>query len=188
MDPEEIQASGDPVDVLRRKGGDYTNNFPVVPNEITNWLDEQRAVTETCTLANLSHHMTSLRVTGPDAETLLRDLSVNSFEHYEVGTAKQLVMCNPNGHIIGDGPMLKLAADEYYSAGMLAANWVRYNVETGEYDVEIETEPRTSAQAGDPEKFVRPEQAHTSPSEPSIQRDSGVIARRHTDTHARNRR
>jgi len=154
MDPEEIQASGNPVEVLRRKGGDYTDNFPVVPNEITNWRDEQRAVTETVSLANLSHHMTSLRVTGPDAEELLRDLSVNSFENYEVGKAKQLVMCNPNGHIIGDGPMLKLAEEEYYSAGMLAANWVRYNVETGDYDVAVETEPRTSAHEGDPEKFV----------------------------------
>ncbi|MGQ4557602.1 aminomethyl transferase family protein [Halobellus sp. GM3] len=154
MDPEEIQASGDPVRVLREKGGDYTDNFPVVPNEITNWLDEQRAVTETCTLANLSHHMTSLRVTGPDAEELLRDLSVNSFESYEIGRAKQLVMCNPNGHIIGDGPMLRLGDEEFYSGGMLSANWVRYNLETGDYDATVETEPRTSAHEGDPENFI----------------------------------
>ncbi|MFD1685027.1 hypothetical protein [Halobellus litoreus] len=154
MDPEEIQASGNPVEVLRRKGGDYTDNFPVVPNEQTNWLDEQRAVTETVSLANLSHHMTSLRVTGPDARDLLRDLSVNSFENFEVGRAKQLVMCNPNGHIIGDGPMLRVDDEEYYSAGMLSANWVRYNLETGDYDATVETEPRTSAHEGDPEKFV----------------------------------
>ncbi|WP_049987499.1 aminomethyltransferase family protein [Halobellus rufus] len=154
MDPEAIQASGDPVEVLRQKGGDYTDNFPVVPNEITNWLDEQRAVTESVSLANLSHHMTALRVTGPDAEDLLRDLSVNSFENYDVGRAKQLVMCNQNGHIIGDGPMLRLDDEEYYSAGMLSANWVRYNLETGDYDATVETEPRTSAHEGDPENFV----------------------------------
>ena len=154
MDPTEIQASENPVYVLRQQGSDYTDNFPIVPNEQTNWLDEQRAVTETVSLADLSHHMTSIRVTGPDATALLRDLSVNSFENYDVGRAKQLVMCNPNGHIIGDGPMLRLDDNEYYSAGMLSANWVQYNVETGDYDVTVETEPRTSAHEGDPETFV----------------------------------
>lgn len=75
MDPTEIQASENPVHVLRQQGSDYTDNFPVVPNEQTNWLDEQRAVTEAVSLADLSHHMTSLRVTGPDATDFLRDLS-----------------------------------------------------------------------------------------------------------------
>ncbi len=154
MDPEAIEAADDPVDLLRRQGRDYTENFPVVPNEVTNWLDEQRAITETVTLADLSHHMTSLRVAGPDARRLLADLSVNDFEAFPVGRAKQVVMCNPNGHVIGDGPLLRLAADEYYGPGVLSANWVRYNAETGDYDVAVETEPRTSAIDGDPEQFV----------------------------------
>jgi len=154
MDPEEIQASGNPVARLREKGGDYTENFPVVPNEQTNWIDEQQAVTETVSLANLSHHMTSLRVTGPDARDLLAHLAVNDFSTFDVGRAKQLVMCSPDGYIIGDGPMLRLDDEEYYGPGVLSANWVRYHVETGDWDVEVETEPRTSAHEGDPENFV----------------------------------
>jgi len=154
MDPAEIQASDDPVSVLRAKGEDYTANFPVVPNEVTNWLDEQRAITESVALADLSHHMTALRVTGPDARDLLRDLSVNSFETYPVGKAKQIVMCNPNGHIIGDGPLLRLDEAEFYGPGVLSANWVKYNQEVGDYDATVEMEPRTSAHPGDPENFV----------------------------------
>jgi glycine cleavage system aminomethyltransferase T len=154
MEPPDIQAAEDRVEILRQQGEDYTSNFPVVPNEYTNWLDEQRAITETCALADLSHHMTSLRVTGPDAEALLARLSVNSFANSDVGRAKQVVLCNPNGHVIGDGPLLRLAEDEFYGPGVLSANWVRYAVETGDWDVEVETEPRTSALPGDPEKFV----------------------------------
>ncbi|MFB6352909.1 MAG: aminomethyl transferase family protein [Halobacteriales archaeon] len=154
MDPEAIQAADDPVELLRRQGEDYTANFPVVPNEHTNWRDEQRAITETATLADLSHHMTSLRVSGPDARALLAYLSVNDFDDFPVGRAKQVVMCSPNGHLIGDGPLLRLAADEFYGPGVLAANWVRYHVATGDWDVEVRTEPRTSALDGDPERFV----------------------------------
>ena len=154
MDPEEIQVSGEPVQRLREKGEDYTANFPVIPNEITNWIDEQRAITESVALANLSHHMASLRVTGPDAKDLLEKLSVNSFAHYPVGKAKQIVMCNHAGYIMGDGPLLRLGEEEFYGPGVLSANWVKFHQERGDYDVDVEIEPRTSALDGDPEKFV----------------------------------
>ena len=154
MDPEVIQRADDIVQILRENGSDYTANFPVVPNEITNWRDEQRANTETCSLADLSHHMTSLRLTGPDAEELLGYLSVNDFSECPVGRAKQAVMCSPEGYLLGDGPLLRLGEEEFYGPGVLSANWVRYHAETGDYDVDVETEPRTSALSGDPERFV----------------------------------
>ena len=154
MDPGAIQAADDPVALLRARGEDYTANFPVVPNEVTNWLDEQRAITETVTLADLSHHMTSLRVTGPDARDLLAHLSVNSFDAYPVGKAKQIVMCSPEGYLIGDGPLMRLGDEEFYGPGVLSANWTAFNAETGDWDVTVETEPRTSALDGDPEHFV----------------------------------
>ena len=154
MDPEAIQAADDRVEILRQLGSDYTDNFPVVPNERTNWIDEQRAITERVALADLSHHMTSLRVEGPEARDLLAHLSVNSFDSYPVGKAKQIVMCSPSGHIIGDGPVMRLDENVYYGPGVLSANWVRFHVETGDWDVTVETEPRTSAHEGDPESFV----------------------------------
>ena len=154
MDPQAIQRSGAIVHILRELGSDYTANFPVVPNEITNWRDEQRANTETCSLADLSHHMTSLRVTGPDATDLLSYLSVNDFSDFPIGQAKQVVMCSPDGYLIGDGPLLRIGDEEYYGPGVLSANWVRYHAETGDDDVNITTEPRSSALDGDPERFV----------------------------------
>jgi vanillate/3-O-methylgallate O-demethylase len=163
MDPETIQAADDRVEILRRQGSDYTDNFPVVPNEVTNWIDEQRAISETASLADLSHHMTSLRVEGPDAADLLAHLSVNSFADFPVGRAKQVVMCNPKGHVIGDGPLLRLDDDVFYGPGVLSANWVRYHAETGDWDATVETEPRTSAHPGDPEKFVYQVQGPNAP-------------------------
>ncbi|MFB6078019.1 MAG: aminomethyl transferase family protein [Halarchaeum sp.] len=154
MDPNTIQASGDPVARLREQGEDYTANFPVVPNEITNWIDEQRAITESVALANLSHHMASLRVSGPDARELLEGLSVNDFDDFPVGRAKQVVMCNHAGYILGDGPLLRLDDNEYYGPGVLSANWVQFHAETGDYDVDVDIEARTSALDGDPDKFV----------------------------------
>jgi len=154
MDPTDIQASGDVVGTLRSLGGAYTETFPVVRNEYTNWLDEQRAITETATLADLSHHMTAIRIEGPDARRLLRTLAVNDFDEFPVGKAKQVVMCNPSGYIMGDGPILRLGDDVFYGPGFDAANWVKFHVESGDYDVDLEIEPPTSVLPGDPEKFV----------------------------------
>lgn len=154
MDPEAVEAADDPVELLRRQGESFTNYFPIVPTEVTNWLDEHRAITETCTLADLSHHMASLRLTGPDVLDLLGDLCVNDFDQYEVGRAKQIVMCTPRGHYLGDGPLLRIAEDECYGPGIAAADWVEYNVETGDYDVDVAIEPPSFRMDGDPELFV----------------------------------
>lgn len=142
------------VETFRAQGGYYEHNFPVVPNEVTNWIDEVRAIVETCALADLSHHMTAIRLSGPDTVRLLKDLCVNDFDNFEIGQAKQIVMCNHDGHIMGDGPLLRLGEEEFYGPGMHATKWLQFNIETGDYDVSAEIEPPTPLLPGDPETFV----------------------------------
>lgn len=149
-----VQEQDNLVETFRKQGGFYENNFPVVPNEQTNWIDEVRAIVGTCALADLSHHMTAVHLEGPDTIRLLKDLCVNDFDNFEVGRAKQIIMCNHEGHIMGDGPLLRLDEEEFYGPGIHATKWLQYNIETGDYDVTAEIEPPTPLLPGDPAEFV----------------------------------
>ena len=149
-----LQEADNPVDMLRGQGRLYEEEFPVVPNEVTHWLDEQRATLKSAALADLSHHMTSIRVEGPDATRLLSDLCINDFSQVEIGQAKQAVVCSPAGKIWGDGPILKLDDERYWGVPVYTGDWFTYNVETGDYDVDLEVEMPTSYLDGDPELFI----------------------------------
>jgi vanillate/3-O-methylgallate O-demethylase len=112
------------------------------PDEYTNWIEEQRAVQETCVLVDQSHHMISLHVEGPDALQLFSDLGVNSFENFETGEppqAKHLVMCNHEGYQIRDTVLFYLGENKFASVGSpVGNNWIAYNLETGDYDASID--------------------------------------------------
>jgi len=148
-----MQSVDDTVEMLRRNGHDYTDDFPVVPNEYTNWIDEQRAIVETCALGDLSHHMDAIHFEGPDVVDLLSDLCVNDFDDFEVGRAKQIVACNPHGDIMGDGPLLRLGEEEFWGVPT-CSDWILYNAEAGDYDVETELDPLTPMQEGIPDTFI----------------------------------
>src|SRR5919109_1066633 len=96
-----LQSAGSPVDLARNSQiGPYV--YPAVPAEFSNWRDEQVAWRETCALFDQSHHMTDLTIRGADVLRLLSAVGVNSFETFQPGKAKQLVVCNPNGYVTGD--------------------------------------------------------------------------------------
>jgi len=148
---QELVESTDPARFLRENSGAYPFPFP---DEYTHWIEEQRAWRETCALADQSYHMTGLHVEGPDALGLYADLGVNSFADFPVGRAKQLVTCNPDGYLIGDGILYHLAADTFFSIGVpTVANWLTFNAETGDYDVETERSGSAFEVDGDPEYF-----------------------------------
>ena len=151
---ELLQGTDNIVDMLRAQGGAYESSFPVVPNEYTNWIDELRASAESAALADLSHHMTAVHLEGPDTIELLKDLCVNDFDNFAVGQAKQIIMCNHNGHVMGDGPLLRLGDEEFYGPGIHATKWLKFNLETNDYDVSAEIEPPTPLLPGDPDQFV----------------------------------
>src|ERR1700678_202485 len=84
-----LQAAGNPVHMLRNsKIGAYV--YPVVPSEYTNWRDEQRAWRESAVLFDQSHHMAEFTVKGPDALKLMSYCTINSFNNFTLGKAKQM--------------------------------------------------------------------------------------------------
>src|SRR5581483_11020064 len=96
-----------PVQLLRNSSvGPYV--YPVVPSEYTNWRDEQQAWQKTCILFNQSYHMTDMYVEGPDTLKLLNSLGVNTFKNFGPNSAKQYVVCNYDGYVIGDVILFQL--------------------------------------------------------------------------------
>ena len=145
------EKAGGPVELMRDLG---IAKFTKVPDEITNWIEEQRSWRESVALADQSYHMTDHYVEGPDALELYKDFAVNSFENTEPGKAKQLVVANPNGKFIGDAIWFHLSDEEFLSVGGAAAhNWLQYQIETGDYDVTAELQGRPVATGEDPNNF-----------------------------------
>ena len=112
-----------------------------VAPEFTTWRDEQRAWREGIAFYDQSFHMTTTYLRGPDAQRLVSSLAVNSFETFGVGRSRHFVACSPDGYVIGDGILNCLAPEELVLVGRAAGhNWVRYNAETGDWDVSIEAD------------------------------------------------
>lgn len=153
---ELVRASEDIVELLRGNADAFTltHHFPAVPNEVTNWIEEQRAIIETCALGDLSHHMTTMAIEGPDTLEFLEALCVNDLDGLDVGRAKHVVLCNHHGDLIGDGPLLRLGEDRFWGVPWGAENWLRYNLETTDADVTAEFDPPTATKDGDPETFI----------------------------------
>ena len=141
---EKLQAARSPVDLARNSQiGPYV--YPAVPSEFSNWRDEQVAWRETCALFDQSHHMTDLTIEGPDVIALLSALGVNTFENFAVDKAKQLVVCNHDGYVIGDGILFFLNENRVRLVGRPSAhNWVQFHAETGSYDVTVQRDERTA--------------------------------------------
>jgi vanillate/3-O-methylgallate O-demethylase len=138
-----LDESGNIVELLRNSQiGAYI--YPVVPSEFTNWRREQRAWRETAVLFDQSHHMVNLFLRGPDAIKLISDTGINSVANFPVDMAKQFVPTTPAGHVIGDGILFHLDDEEFVWVGRNpAANWLRYQAETGGYNVEAEYDDRS---------------------------------------------
>ena len=142
---EAIQASGNTVRMLRNsKIGAYV--YPVVPPEFTNWRDEQKAWRESVVLCDQSHHMAEMYVEGPDAFKLLNRLSVNTFNGFVPGMAKQMVACNYDGFLIGDGILFYLEEGKFNFVGREPiVNWIQFHAETGGYNVKVIRDDRSPA-------------------------------------------
>jgi vanillate/3-O-methylgallate O-demethylase len=141
---DRLHQVGDPVDMTRNSQiGPYV--YPAVAAEFSNWREEQVAWRETCALFDQSHHMTDLTIEGPDVLRLLSAVAVNSLATFQPGKAKQLVVCNPDGYVIGDGILFYLDENKVRLVGRPSAhNWVQYHAETGGYDVDLKRDERTA--------------------------------------------
>jgi len=145
---EALLENASPVKLLRNSGiGPYV--YPVVQSEYTNWQDEQLAWQRTCVLFNQSYHMTDMYVEGPDALRLLSHLGTNSFKNFGPNKAKQYVVTNPEGYVIGDVILFCLEDNLFNLVGRPSVhNWVQYNCETGGYKAKVTRDERAAAQTG----------------------------------------
>ena len=141
---DKLQAAASAAELARNSQiGLYV--YPAVPGEFSNWRDEQISWATTSALFDQSHHMLDLQIEGPDTIRLLSDLGVNSFENFAPNKAKQLVVCNHDGYVIGDGILFHLEQNCVRLVGRPSAhNWVQYHAETGDYDVELSRDERTA--------------------------------------------
>lgn len=150
---EKIRQAGDAVTMMRSSQiGPYV--FPIA-GEFSNWRDEQEAWRKTAILFDQSYHMTDLYIEGPDTVKLLSALSVNSYKTYKRNSAKQIVVCNHEGYVIGDGVLCALEDDKSLIIGRPpVSNWVQYHAETGGYDVKVTRDDR-ALQNTSPRKLYR---------------------------------
>lgn len=124
--------------------------------EFTTWRDEQWAWRNTVAVHDQSYHMQSLHVRGPGALAFTQFLSVNSFKTFEVGAAKQLVCCSPEGFLIGDAILYRLDRDDYLVIGNPATtDWVEYNAQALGYDVTTELDPMWTLNKARRREFYR---------------------------------
>ncbi len=139
---DRIQAAGGPLNLLRApRSGVFP--FPIKA-EFTNWRDEQESWRKTAVLFDQSHHMTDLTVEGPDCYRLLSNLAANSFKGFGPMKAKQLVLCNYDGYMIGDAILFCLGENHVRIVGRPPAhNWVEFHARTGGYNVTTRRDERT---------------------------------------------
>ncbi len=145
--------AGGPVSLLRRSAlGPYI--FPVIPAEFTNWRDEVRAWKDSCALLEQSYHMTELRLRGPEIIQLLAEISVNKLDPFPVMRAKQLVLASHDGYLIADAIMFHEENDFIRIVGApFASDWVQFNAERGNYDVDVERDDNFSVRTGTRDVF-----------------------------------
>ncbi len=123
--------------------------FPV-QSEFSNWIDEQKAWRSSAIFQNMSHHMTDVYFEGPDVVRLLSDFGINSFVGFGAMQAKQYVACNANGYYIGDAILFCEEENKVSVVGKpMVANWLRFQIEQSDYDVQVVYIDRPSANLND---------------------------------------
>jgi vanillate/3-O-methylgallate O-demethylase len=137
-----LDQSTNTVDLLRNSQlGAYV--YPVVPAEFTNWRREIIAWRESAVLFDQTHHMVNLFISGPDALRLLAETGINSMAKFLVDSAKQFIPVSPEGGVIGDGILFRLAEEEFVFVGRApVANWLRFRAEQG-YHVDLRLDQRS---------------------------------------------
>jgi vanillate/3-O-methylgallate O-demethylase len=141
---DKMQALGGPLALLRApRSGIFP--FPIRA-EFTNWRDEQESWRRTAVLFDQSHHMVDLVIEGPDTYRLLRELAANSFAGFGPMKAKQLVVVNHDGYMIGDAIAFCLGENHVRVVGRPPVhNWLEFHASTGDYDVVTRRDERTVA-------------------------------------------
>jgi len=144
------QAAGEPLKLLRstkwhinRPGKNESRRIiPQIPYEFSTWPREMRAWRETVALLDQTHHMTGAFVSGPDALKFFSHLACNKLESSTPNRAHQIVCCNEDGYLIGDGILFHLAKGEFSVYGApFVAHWIQYQATQKKFDVKVTPDP-----------------------------------------------
>jgi vanillate/3-O-methylgallate O-demethylase len=118
---------------------------PVVAPEYSGWRKEQAAWRDGVALLDLSYHMWDTFVSGPDATRMLSELSANNYQKFAIDQAKQFIVVNENGYLVGDAILLRRGEQDYTITGRPTnQNWITYFAQQGKYDVELSSDPDCS--------------------------------------------
>jgi len=141
-----LQGAGDPVKLLRNSQlGAYV--YPVVPSEFSNWRDEQAAWRNSAVLFDQTHHMAEFTVKGPDAFKFMNHLTINSFNGFVPGKAKQMVPISHDGYVIGDGILFCATPEEFLFVGRApTVNWLEFHAQTGGFKLDYIRDDRSPSQ------------------------------------------
>ena len=93
-----------------------------VAPEFTTWRDEQRPWREGIAFYDQSFHMTTTYVRGKDAQRLISSIAVNGFDTFGVGRSRHMVVCSPDGYLMGDGVLYSVAPEELVLVGRAAGH------------------------------------------------------------------
>lgn len=105
------------------------------PWEYTDWIDESMSWKDALYIGDWSP-LEKLHVTGPEALKFFSDISVNSFAKFEIGQAKHVVFCNSQGKIMGEGVLMRLAAESFLFTSGPGVAWAHYKFRSGSYNAE----------------------------------------------------
>jgi vanillate/3-O-methylgallate O-demethylase len=138
-----LQKSGNTAELLRNSQiGAYV--YPVVPTEFGNWRTEQQAWRQAAVLFDQSHHMAEITIKGPDALKLCSYTTINSFNGFVPGKAKQMVPTSHDGYVVGDGILFYLDKDELLFVGRApTVNWLHFHAQTGHFKVDVIRDDRS---------------------------------------------
>jgi vanillate/3-O-methylgallate O-demethylase len=151
-----LRSVENPVETFRNNDLSGQDQY-VFPDEYTNWIEEQRAVRESCAVVDQSYHMEVLRIQGPDAVDLLAHLGINNFQGIRTRDPPQainLIMCNHDGYVIGDVILFYVGENEFSAVGEnYVNNWIEYNAEISDMDVTTESLYDPYTEEGSPPEF-----------------------------------
>lgn len=150
-----IDEAGDPLSYVRSTKFHQRGNptftpkliIPQIPYEMSEWEREQRSWCEGVALMDQSHHMQAAIIKGPDAKAFLSHLACNNLANANPGRAFQIICATPEGQMIGDGILLQSESGEFSAVGPFILNWILYQAEVLDFDVEVQADSRSPVYA-----------------------------------------
>jgi vanillate/3-O-methylgallate O-demethylase len=104
--------------------------------EYTDWLDESMSWKSACYIGDWSF-LWQHRITGPDALTMLADITVNSFASFAIGQSKHAIHTNQDGKVIHEGILTRFGDEEFMLHGR-GGFWAAHHLAKTDYDARIE--------------------------------------------------